>query len=311
VRETTVRRTRVTSVGEDIGTDPETRTIATHARDVARDAQRVINSIPEGAAKSWFAHLVDLEPSKDVDAIRIRCAATLRVPGVRAQIESTATDWVKEQLNAHHVAILNTTGQLRDGFRRVQEQTSSPETVTVDLRLNERAATKDRDGADLPLYVGHLYADADGLFPLELNDWERKVIGLEIARPNFVAWYRNPGSATPASLRIAYQTEAGEWASLQPDFIIVSRRDDGSLAASIVDPHGDYLADAGGKLQALASFAESHGDAFIRIESVAKGDDGLLRVLDLSDGATRIGVAGFGGGKVSPLYNGARSRRYA
>lgn len=64
----------------------------------------------------------------------------------------------------------------------------------------------------------------------------------------------------------AFETEAeiasaaGEWASLQPDFIVVSRRDDGSLAASIVDPHGDYLADARGKVKALADFAERFGN---------------------------------------------------
>lgn len=39
--------------------------------------------------------------------------------------------------------------------------------------------------------------------------------------------------------------------------MIVSRRDDdGSLAASIVDPHGDYVADARAKLQTLADYAE-------------------------------------------------------
>ena len=41
---------------------------------------------------------------------------------------------------------------------------------------------------------------------------------------------------TDSVVRIPYQNEAGEWASLQVDFLIVSRRDDGSLAASIVDP---------------------------------------------------------------------------
>jgi type III restriction enzyme len=52
--------------------------------------------------------------------------------------------------------------------------------------------------------------------------------------------------------------------SLQPDFIVVSRRSNGSLGASIVDPHGDFLADARAKLQALATFAEHHGDRFVR-----------------------------------------------
>ena len=117
---------------------------------------------------------------------------------------------------------------------------------------------------------------------MDLNDWERAVVEAEIDRPGFVAWYRNPGSATPASLRIAYLNDADEWQSVQPDFIIVSRRDDDSLSASIVDPHGDHLADARGKLRALASFAETYRRPFVRIESIAKvGGD--LRVLDLTD----------------------------
>jgi hypothetical protein len=49
-------------------------------------------------------------------------------------------------------------------------------------------------------------------------------------------------------------------------------------------PHGDYLADARAKVQALTSFAGQFGDRFVRIESVAKVDDGSLRVLDLGTG---------------------------
>lgn len=176
--------------------------------------------------------------------MRVQTAALLRVEGVVATIQETATTWVKEQLDQFRAEILNTTGAARDAYTRVKEQTTSPEDVTVELRANERAATKDRGGEDLPRYPGHLFADGDGQFPVELNDWERRVVEAEVDRPGSVARYRNPGSATPASLRIAYQGDEGEWASLQPDFIIVSRRTDGTLGAAIVDPHGDYLADA-------------------------------------------------------------------
>ncbi len=145
---------------------------------------------------------------------------------------------------------------------------------------------------------------------MALNDWETRVLRAELDRPGFVAWYRNPGSATPASLRIAYQNDEGEWASLQPDFIIVSRRTDGTLGASIVDPHGDYLADARAKLQALAMFAERFNDQFVRVESVAKAEDGTLRVLDLADVATRTAVLAFQGAKVTALYESEDSRPY-
>ena len=126
-----------------------------------------------------------------------------------------------------------------------------------------------------------------------------------------MAWYRNPGTATPASLRIAYEADTGDWASLQPDFLVVSRRDDGSLGASIIDPHGDHLADARAKLRALADFAERHGHRFVRIESVAQAGDGSLRVLDLSEPSVRAVVVAFDGGKVTALYESEAARPYA
>src|SRR3970040_642519 len=84
--------------------------------------------------------------------------------------------------------------------------------------------------------------------------------------------------------------EDREWTPLQPAFIVVSRRTDGTLGASIVDPPGAYLADARAKLQALAAFAERFDDRFVRIESVAKVEDGSLRVLDLADPTVRAEV---------------------
>ncbi len=106
-----------------------------------------------------------------------------------------------------------------------------------------------------------------------------------------MAWYRNPPRATPNSLRIAYENDAGAWASLQVDFVVVSRRDDGSLGPSIVDPHGDYLADAKAKLSALAQFAEDHGDEFVRIWSIGASSDGSLRYLDLGEVSARTRCA--------------------
>jgi hypothetical protein len=291
---------RVTIAGEDVG-DMRRRVVATHSRDVVRDSDRIIGSIKEGVGKAWFAHSLAKATDGDRDLVRVRCAALLRIEAVRGAIDAAATQWVQAQLDTFRVAIKNTTGSTRDAFLRVYEQTSAPETVTVQLRDNERAATKDRNGEDLPRSAGHLFADADGLFPVDLNDWERAVVEAELARPGFVAWYRNPGSATPASLRIAYMNDADEWQSVQPDFVVVARRDDGSLSAAIVDPHGDHLADARGKLRALASFAELHGYDFVRVESIAKADSGL-RVLDLTDPAVRAAVKAFDGARVSGLY---------
>ncbi|MHB8959049.1 MAG: DEAD/DEAH box helicase family protein [Candidatus Limnocylindrales bacterium] len=307
---TAVARTRITTVGEDLGTEPEVELVATHARDVARDAQRLIDGVKEGAGKAWFAHRLAAEHGADRDKVRVRCAALLRVGAIAPALDAAATAWVKERLDQFRVPILNTVGATRDAYTRVQEQTTSPEAVTVQLRANERAATKDAKGNDLPRVAGHVFSDADGTFPVDLNDWERAVVEAELGRDGFVAWYRNPGSATPASLWIAYQKDEDAWASLQPDFIVVSRRSDGSLGPSIVDPHGDHLADARDKLGALAAFAAQFGDRFVRIESVAKVDDGTLRVLDLGNPVVRADVLAFQGAKVTALYESEHARPY-
>ena len=48
----------------------------------------------------------------------------------------------------------------------------------------------------------------------------------------------------------------------------------------------------------------------MRIESVAKVEDGSLRVLDLADPAVRTEVRAFQGGKVTALYQSEQSRPY-
>lgn len=176
-------------------------------------------------------------------------------------------------------------------------------------RANEVAPAEDTGGNAFPTFERHLYAEADGTFPAKLNDWESTVVNTELARKSTVAWYRNPARAARSALRIAYQDEAGTWKSLQVDFLVISKKDDGTLAASIADPHGDHLADAKSKLRALADFAERYGSEFLRVESVAKAGDSL-RALDLQDPKVREAVRAFEGGKVTALYESGVARDY-
>ena len=304
LRTAVVRREGVDPAGQTA--EVTSRLLETHIKDLDRDTRKILNSVREGVGKGYYAHRVaKADPEESRLDIRVHVAALLRVDGVIASVEVAATEFVQEHLATFSVEISNTTGATRDAYRKVQEQTGAPEAVTIELRANDKAATKNGNGADLPTFGGHLYSDADGQYPAELNDWETKVVTTETDRPSFVAWYRNPSRATPNALRIAYRNDAGAWSSLQVDFVIVSRRDDGSLAASIVDPHGDHLADAKSKLRALADFAEAHGNRFIRVVSVAKGSDGSLRVLDLLEPRVREAVRDFDGAQVSALYDSA------
>ena len=303
-------RREVVPPGGQAEAETTIRRLRTHAKDIDRDTRRVIKAVKEGVGEGYLRHRTDLatEGANLLD-VRIEVAALLSVDGVVAEMDAAATKFVKDHLARFAVEIKNTTGATRDSYRLVQEQTSERESLTIDMRTNERAATRDGTGKELPVLAGHIYSDSDGKFPAKLNNWESRVIATETARPSFVAWYRNPQRATPNSLRIAYQDESEHWKSMQVDFIIISKRQGGTLAASIVDPHGDHLSDAKAKLRALAEFAEQFRDQFLRIESIAEVN-GELRSVDLRDSRVRDAVRAFEGGGVAPLYTSEYSSSY-
>ena len=303
-----ISRTTVTHTGQEIGVS--TRSITTHARDVDRDTRRLIRSVREGVGSDYLAYRRTKAPEDDPRDVRVEVAALLMIKDVLAELDVRATAWVRDQLTRFAVEIKNTTGATRDAYMKVQEQTSYLERVGIELPLNEVAPSEDAEGNEYPTAARHLYADNTGAFPAKLNDWETLVVKTESGRKSTVAWYRNPARAGRSALRIAYQDEGGTWKSLQVDFIVISRRDDGSLVASIVDPHGDHLADAKFKLRALADYAERYGPEFLRIESVAKVGE-QLRVLDLQDPKVRLAVHSFEGGKVTALYESDAARQYA
>ena len=296
-----IHRARLTPTGGELG--ETTHRIATHFTDLDRDTRRIVNAVKEGVGKDYFAHRVaKAGPEQDWLDVRTQVAALFMIDGVAGELEAEATKWVQARLAEFGVDIKNTTGATRDAYRRVQEQTSTPERVEIELRDNVTAASKTGAGNPLPTFPGHLYSDDGGDFPADLNAWETTIVETETARPTFVAWYRNPPRATPAALRIAYQHDDRDWTSLQIDFLVISRRADGTLGVSIVDPHGDHLADARPKLKALADYAQRFGNQFVRIESIAQASDGTLRVLDLQRPDVGAAVDAFQGSQVSVLF---------
>jgi type III restriction enzyme len=306
-----ILRTRITPLTPSTDFQQSKHKIATTVTDIERECRKLIKTVKEGVAKEYWVSRVDksqsLNPEADPIDVLVQVAALLKVAATIPTIEQTATVWTTTQLATFDAEISNTTGAVKDAYRRVKEQTSTPERINLELRDNVIAATCDGDGTSLPSYSGHIFSNADGLFPCKLRPWEIKVLTLELARPSFVAWYRNPSQPTSASVRIAYQDE--RWKSLQVDFVIVSRRDDGVLAASIVDPHGDHLADAKMKLQALARYAAEHGDSYARIQSIGQSE-GENKVLNLKDASVRAAVLAFEGDKISPLYSGPHAIKF-
>lgn len=289
------------------------RAIATAARDIDRDTRRILASVKEGVAKDYLKHVVDCAgPGSDILGERTKVAVLIRVPGVIESIQAAADEWVREQLGRFRVQIKHTTGAAKEAFLRVQGQTITPEPVSIELPTTQRAPTRASNAESapaLPTFTRHLFADRDGKFPAKLNAWETSVLEVELGRPEFAAWYRNPSRATVSAHRIGYETSDGDWASLQVDFLVISNLPDNTLGVSLIDPHGDHLADALPKLRGLAAFARAHGDQFVRIESIAE-IEGVLRVLDLQRDDVRVAIESFAGSQATPLYESSAAANY-
>ena len=119
------------------------RQIETHAKDIDRDTRRIINAVKEGVGKG----LLRLSsPQGGPHRRQARHPRRGRRPASGRwrgrEVEATAPSSSKKHLAKFAVEIKNTTGATRDAYRKVQEQTTAPETLTIELRANEKAATK-------------------------------------------------------------------------------------------------------------------------------------------------------------------------
>jgi phosphoribosylformylglycinamidine (FGAM) synthase PurS component len=136
----------------------------------------------------------------------------------------------------------------------------------------------------------HLMSDEAGWYPItKLNDWEKAVIQKEVARLDCVGWYRNPSVSSADAHGVTYRDATGNWRAMHPDFIVFNEVN-GQVRPSIVDPHGTHLDDALVKLKGLAEYAKLHGGDFHRIDAIANGTGGELKVLDMKDEAIRNAV---------------------
>ncbi len=272
-------------------------------------------TVANGYLKRRYAPAIAEDLHADLTAIQARVAALSRItengrPVVVEAVEDAADQKTRAWLDSKRTLMANLSEERRAAYEDIRAQAREPELVGTEMPTALRVEGADADGKPLPTVPNHVLSDADGNYPIDpaaLNKWERAVIDQELARESVVAWYRNPSAASKHSLRIPYK-KAGEWKSLQPDFVFVDQNANGNLAASVVDPHSGHLADALDRLLGIADFAEKHGDAFARIDSLDADDDNTLTVLDMKDAKTRKAVRE---AKASgDLFNGPHARRY-
>lgn len=248
-------------------------------------------------ARTYSEHLAGQNDEEDdpVDALieaHTVVAAMGLVADIKDDLEREATKLSNKYLSDYRIQIRSLTDERQDVYREIKEMSSDP--VDVDLARPtsslEATTSREADGTEKPLprFDKHLLCDDDGRFPADLNDWEEKVLITELSRDEYIAWYRNPSSASQESLGIVYEDD-GEVKILRPDFIFFVEGQNGKIAADIVDPHGFHLADALPKLNGLARYAEVNSAMYRRIEAVAVLD-GKYKLLDLKEQKVRNAI---------------------
>ena len=283
---------------------------------VIEDAyKRAARMISPDLAKTYSEYLADkngdaedeeealVEAHTDVAAIGL-------VPAIKDDLEKAAETLANEWLTTQEAAIRALSDERQDVYRELRELSANPLDVSLAMPRNSLQPTVEvkENGAEeaLPLYDHHLLCDENGKFPALLNSWELEVLTKEALGDDFVAWYRNPSSASPESLGITYP-EDGQESIMRPDFIFFTKGEDGAVQSNIIDPHGQHLADSLPKLLGLANYAEGRGSHFGRIEAVAKVGDGYksldLKVADVR-AAIRLGPS------AKALFEGPKAKPY-
>lgn len=250
--------------------------------------------LTKGLAGAYVDHLAG--PDSDGDDLleaNITVAALGRVEEIVSAVEAEADDLARTWLTETRVARKGLSDERQAEYDRLEGMSTQPERISLTAPKVAQAdrQVREKDGTEktLPVRPKHLMAAADGTVPIDLNEWERKVLDSESQQPGFQAWYRNPSRATKESLAVAYRDGGDDWKALRPDFVFFGSQHDGQIVVDLVDPHGHHLADAMPKLRGLADFAEKYGHEFRRIESVAE-TGGVLKVLDLTKHHVRQAV---------------------
>lgn len=236
----------------------------------------------------------DLDEDQLIDEARLSIASLGNVAGVKDEIcydaNKIATDWLDEA----RADIAALPDGRKGAYTTLREMAVRPVSELLTRPVNRLVPpgrkTKDKGFEEYPRYAGHILAGSDGLAPMKLNEWEKRVVETEQGRAGSCGWYRNPSRASADAVTAVYQDSAGTWKNMQPDFIFFRVVGD-KVMPSIVDPHGEHLSDALDKLRALADYADKFGDQFLEILSLSGTNADSLKLLNLKDPDTRQAIA--------------------
>ena len=319
------RASVLTVEGKTLTADTETKEMTfddfVEAADYAviEDAyKRAGRAISPDVATTYAEHLAaNIEDAEDEEEALVEAHTTIGAIGlvskVKEDLEAAAEQMAKDWLAMHRAAIKGLNDARQEVYRQIQAMSSDPLPVEIarpHVWLQPTTA-KEPNGKEFELerFERHLLCDEDGMFPDSFNSsWEPAVLRAEMQREGNIGWYRNPARASQDSLGVVYE-EADKKRIVRPDFVFFVQLADGGVAADLIDPHGDYLADALPKLKGLAKYAAENLKIFRRIEAISKTKSGAYRKIDLTKGDVRSAIET--ATSAEGLYTSATAEDYA
>lgn len=257
----------------------------------------------------------DADGNMDLIQAKLEVAALTTLPVVKTALDEKATAVVKEWMATYDAGIRALSDEQKAQYSRIRGRAGVPLPQPAVLPTTKLEPTKDKEGKNLlPTSRRHLLSDANGDYPLDFRSgWEHQVVKTELARKGaakVVGWYRNPSAATENAIRVPYQRKDGSWTTAQPDFIFFQQKADGTVIASVVDPHGSHFDDGIERLKGFAAFVERYPTEYAGFESLAKNKSGDLVKLNLLDSEVRKAIRADGASD-KELFNGPHAVKYA
>ena len=121
-------------------------------------------------------------------------------------------------------------------------------------------------------------SDGDGNFPIDpLNQWEIEVLDKEMGHSGFQAVVSKPSAPVRRCPRDRLQNTQGHWRRMCPDFLFF-HGDSENMGHPLSTPTATTSPTGFPSCGAWLSSPPATGESFHRIESVARMNDGTLRV---------------------------------
>lgn len=296
-----------------------TKTLAADTRAIDAVFSTACRAITKNIATQYQKFRAERDEDEDgnLDLIqaKLEVAALATLPVVKKALDEKASAVVKEWMATYDAGVRALSDEQKAQYTRIKGRSGVPLLEPAVLPTTKLEPTKDRDGmAQLPVAPRHLLSDTNGDYPLDFkSEWEYQVVNTELSRTGtarVVGWYRNPSAATVNAIRVPYQKKDGSWTTAQPDFIFFQQKTDGTVIASVVDPHGSHFNDGVERLRGFADFVDRYPTEYAGFESLAKNKGGELVKLNLLDPEVRKAIRAKGANDEA-LFNGPHAVKYA